>query len=267
MAKQKIVFKTSEDINSEKLISPYEYFAKLKDKVQTMDSEKLSIVYNNALTLAEKFQATGQKTGLKKLVFHIESIMKESQVIEQGITKFIYKDDIEDYIQNVSNKQVVIVDIGHYEKNIPDDVVEKMMKVKDLFNEFYVVCTDYNRQISKAVQKERREKDPILFGVFLDRNKQAINERFYYIGDWVDDYCDLTLDKMVSEMERLKGINIEHTMSLPQTQEELKKQMDSLKLIEEPTSKVTGITLVSSDLDLVKKEKQKKKKWFNWGKK
>ena len=34
----------------------------------------------------------------------------------------------------------------------------------------------------------------------MDRDKAVQSERFYYIGDWVDEYCDLTLDKMVKEL-------------------------------------------------------------------
>ena len=130
-------------------------------------------------------------------------------------------------IDKVANKQVVILDIASYERVIPEEVANAMIKVKDLFDEFYIVCTDYNSKLSKQVQKERREKDPILFGAFLDRDKQAINERFYYIGDWVDEYCDLTLDKMVAEMQEANGkdiINEIPIVPIPSTDEELKEK-------------------------------------------
>lgn len=245
---------TLKNEEEENIISPYEYFQNMKGKLQTMDDEKLEKVYRNAIYLAERYNKTGQIKGLRKLKFHIESIVKERQILNAGINKFVYRSDIEEYIQDVADKQVVILDLKSYERNLPDEIIEALEKVKDLFDEFYVVCTDYTGEMARRVQEERREKDPILFGAFLDREKNAINERFYYIGDWVDDYCDLTLDKMVAEMKEDTGKDIVNNMfSIPKTQEELQNQLNSLNLEEDESSDSVRLTLVSSSDDLSQK--------------
>lgn len=236
-------------------ISPYEYFTKLKDKVNIMNDESLTILYNNALHLVEKYKKTGQRRAVKKLIFHLESIMKEKKVIDLGISKYIYKDDIEEYIEEVASNQVVIKDLASYERDIPDEIVEALEKVKPYFDEFYVVYTDYTGKESKQVQKERREKDPILFGVFMDRNKSVQNERFYYIGDWVDEYCDLTLDKMVAEMkEKLNKDILNTTITIPKTEDELKNQLQHLKIEEDEKGDVLKLTLVTEDVEITKKK-------------
>lgn len=246
---------TLKNEEEENIISPYEYFQNMKGKLQTMDDEKLEKVYRNAIYLAERYNKTGQIKGLRKLKFHIESIVKERQILNAGINKFVYRSDIEEYIQDVADKQVVILDLKSYERNLPDEIIEALEKVKDLFDEFYVVCTDYTGEIARRVQEERREKDPILFGAFLDREKNAINERFYYIGDWVDDYCDLTLDKMVAEMKEDTGKDIVNNMfSIPKTQEELQNQLNSLNLEEDESSSSVKLTLISSSDDLSQKK-------------
>ena len=242
------------DKNEEKTITPYEYFQNMKGKLQTMDDERLEKVYQNAIYLAERYNRTGQTKGLRKLKFHIESIVKEKQILDAGINKFVYRSDIEEYIQDVADKQVVILDLKSYERNLPDEIIEALEKVKDLFDEFYIVCTDYTGEMARRVQEERREKDPILFGTFLDREKNAINERFYYIGDWIDDYCDLTLDKMVAEMEEETGRNILNDMlPIPKTQEELQDQLNSLNLKEDESTNSVKLTLISSSDDSTKK--------------
>ena len=242
------------DKNEEKTITPYEYFQNMKGKLQTMDDERLEKVYQNAIYLAERYNRTGQTKGLRKLKFHIESIVKEKQILDVGINKFVYRSDIEEYIQDVADKQVVILDLKSYERNLPDEIIEALEKVKDLFDEFYIVCTDYTGEMARRVQEERREKDPILFGAFLDREKNAINERFYYIGDWIDDYCDLTLDKMVAEMEEETGRNILNDMlPIPKTQEELQDQLNSLNLKEDESTNSVKLTLISSSDDSTKK--------------
>jgi hypothetical protein len=257
-----VIFDDKVDSDDKRMVNPYEYFLSVKNKVQEMNDEKLEIIYNNALNLANLYKRTGQKKGLRKLVFHMDSIMKEKQVIDAGITKFVYRDDIEEYIQNVAKKQVVILNLENYERAIPITVIEAYEKVKDLFDEFYVVCTDYSGTLSKQVQKERREKDPILFGAFLDRDKQAINERFYYIGDWIDEYCDLTLDKMVAEMKEKQDKDIIKDfpiIPIPETEEELKQQLDSLNIVEKDLMwNTTHVTLLSSN-----DSKEKKKSFFD----
>ena len=242
------------DKNEEKTITPYEYFQNMKGKLQTMDDERLEKVYQNAIYLAERYNRTGQTKGLRKLKFHIESIVKEKQILDAGINKFVYRSDIEEYIQDVADKQVVILDLKSYERNLPDEIIEALEKVKDLFDEFYIVCTDYTGEMTRRVQQERKEKDPILFGAFLDREKNAINERFYYIGDWIDDYCDLTLDKIVAEMKEETGRNILNDMlPIPKTQEELQDQLNSLNLKEDESTNSVKLTLISSSNDSTKK--------------
>lgn len=238
-------------------ISPYEYFQQLKEKVNEMDDKTLNILYNNALNLVEKYKKTGQKKAIKKLVFHLETIMKEKQIIDLGVTKYVYKNDIEDYIEDVASNQVVIKDLASYERDIPNEIVEVIEKVKPYFDEFYVVYTDYTGKDSKQVQKERREKDPILFGVFMNRNKAVQSERFYYIGDWVDEYCDLTLDKMVAEMKDAYGADIVNKIpvDIPQTEEELKQQLNALNVEEDNDGNVIGLTLMSNEIqDTVKRK-------------
>jgi hypothetical protein len=50
-----------------------------------------------------------------------------------------------------------------------------------------------------------KAKDPILFGVVKG------TRNLYYIGDWIDEYCDLTLDKFLSvlEMEEARKLSEE----------------------------------------------------------
>ena len=246
------------ELKEDEDMSPYMYFTKLKEKVNKMDDKTLNILYNNALYLVEKYKKTGQKKAIKKLVFHIESIIKEKKVVDLGINKFIYKDDIEEYIEQVASNQVVIKDLKSYERDIPDEIVEALEKVKPYFDEFYIVYTDYTGKESRQVQKERREKDPILFGVFMDRNKSVQNERFYYIGDWIDEYCDLTLDKMVAEMKDELNKDIVNKIQIPESKEDLKEQLNNLKIEEDDSGdviKLTSITTLNS--------KERKKGFFN----
>nr|DAG61077.1 MAG TPA: hypothetical protein [Caudoviricetes sp.] len=213
----------------EKELTPQQYFNKIKERKHNITDDVLVKVYDNCLELLNKYKITGQKKGMKKLMFHLECIEKEREIVKMGINTFIYQDDIEEYIDSVAKDTVKIIELENYEREIPDDIVNIIEKVKDKFDQLYVVFTDYTGKVERQIEKERREKDPILFGTFQNQSNRTMIDRFYYIGDWEDEYCDLTLDKMVNETEKVGMRNITKTISTPKDIIELKEQLDSLE--------------------------------------
>ena len=217
-----------ETIKNDFELSPSEYFEQVKERKNHITDEDLRKVYDNCLELLNKYKITGQKKGMKKLMFHLECIEKEREIVKMGINTFIYRDDIEEYIDNVAKDTVKIIELENYEREIPDEIVNLIAEVKDKFDQLYVVFTDYTGKIERQIKKERREKDPILFGTFQNQANRTVIDRFYYLGDWEDEYCDLTLDEMVNATEKTGKRNIIKTISTPKDIEELKEQLNSL---------------------------------------
>lgn len=209
-------------------VSPSEYFQILKDRKKTITDEQLLKFYDNAMSLLNKYNTTGQKEAMKKLIFLIETVEKERAIVRLGIDTFVYYEDIEDYIDNVAKNIVKIIELERYERDIPDEVVEVISQTKHLFSQFYVVFTDYTGKVEKQVERQRREKDPILFGTFQDTESKTLLERFYFIADWEDEYCDLTLGKMVEEIKTAKSKDVTRTINTPDDIAELKQQLADL---------------------------------------
>ncbi|WNM50966.1 transposase [Staphylococcus phage Alsa_3] len=46
----------------------------------------------------------------------------------------------------------------------------------------------------------------------------------YVIGDWVDEYCDLTMDKLINEFAK-KDKQVEYKIKEPLSLEELKREI------------------------------------------
>lgn len=145
----------------EKELSPQEYFDIVKERKQHITDEQLKSVYDNCLELLSKYKITGQKAGMRKLLFHLDCIEKEREIVKMGIDTFVYRDDIEFYISEVASDVVKIIDIESYEREIPDEIVEIIGQVKDKFDQLYIVFTDYTGKIERKVEAERRRKDPI----------------------------------------------------------------------------------------------------------
>lgn len=212
-----------------KELTPQEYFEQVKERKHTITDAELLKVYDNCLELLNKYRITGQKKGMKKLLFHLDCIEKEREIVKTGITTFIYRDDIEEFIDNVAKDTVKIIELENYEREVPDEIIEIIENIKDKFDQLYIVFTDYTGKAERQVQKERRAKDPILFGTFQNQTSRTVIDRFYYLGDWEDEYCDLTLDKMVNETEKVGKRNIVKTISTPADIAELKEQLGNLE--------------------------------------
>lgn len=216
-----------------KELSPQEYFDYLKGKKEQINDKKLTQFYNGCLALVEKYKITGQKKVIQKLKFLVDCVEKERKIVRLGINSFVYREDIEEYIDNISKNTVKIIELENYPREIPDEIVSVIAKTKDIFDQLYVVFTDYTGRVEKEVEKTRRDKDPILFGTFQKRldngndrivGEILINDRFYYLGDWIDEYCDLTMDKFLEESgkEKLKSI------STPINSQEISAELDRL---------------------------------------
>ena len=234
-----------EENDSLKEMTPYQYFQFVKSKVNEMNDENLNKLYSISSELLEKYKKTGQVKAAKKLAFHIKSILKEKEIIDLGITKFVYR-DIENYIDNIAKDVVKIIELKNYPREIPDELVETIEKTKDIFDEMYVLFTDYTGEVEKKVEKER---DPILFGSFIDRTVDEMSQRMYYLGDWIDEYCDLTLDKLVSQTNKsiVKGI------SIPNNTNELINQLNKIQELNNEEFRMTSDNIKPHKFSLINK--------------
>ena len=227
-------------------LTPREYFEYVKSKKQTITEEELLKVYDAALELMKKYMITKQKKAINKLQFFLESVEQELPIIKAGYNQFIYRWDMEEYIEKISDNSVFIMEVSKYEREYPDEVVDEILKAQEVFGEdnLYVVFTDYTKKEQRKIAKERREKDPIIFGALKKDGK--VLDRLYYICDWVDEYCDLTLDKLVNEYASKKdGKSIVHKVpNVVNDVKELKKQLGLLK--ESKDEKKDEYTLIDS---------------------
>lgn len=223
-------------------VDPQNYFDYIKSKKNHSTDEFLNNLYDVTLKQLQKAMATGQNLMVRRLHYATAVIEKERMLLENDIDVFVLREDIEYFIENIENKRVKIVDLEFFPREIPDEIVEKVavLKEKKIFDNYYVVFTDYTGQVTKEtkadVKREEIRRDPILFGTFEQKidGIYDICDRFYYIGDWEDEYCDLTLTKMVQKMsEKGKG-DIVRELALPEaTPETVREYINRLDEVEQ----------------------------------
>ena len=222
----------------EKQMDPQDYFEYVKSMKEQMTDEFLDNLYKIIMKQIGKAMVTGQNLQARRLAYSLGVIKREHDLVKRGLDVYVLRESIEKFINEVADKAVKVVDIEFYPREIPDAIAEKVQKLKEdkVFDNFYVLFTDYTGEATKEVTKERMRKDPILFGTFEHKIDDIWNicDRFYFVGDWEDEYCDLTLTKMVQKMSE-KGItDVVNELSLPEvTEDTIRQYVNKLEEAEE----------------------------------
>ena len=150
-------------------------------------------IINKYLNQIEKAEKMGQIALVEKLKENIDIIKQEIKAIEQGITEYLDAESIDKLLARAS-KNIKITFVKNYSLFIPDcfyEIKERLDKAK-VFDDYVIIHYDPNNKHATLTKKEiEKKKDPILFGLIKGSKK------FYYIGDWIDEYCDLTLEEAV----------------------------------------------------------------------
>jgi hypothetical protein len=170
------------------------YFDNIKSSLTKITND-IDYETQRFIVLQAKKQAeiTKQVSLLERLSEIETRIDKELQFIKYGFSTFISEEDIVKFSQNAPS-YLKLDYIKNYCRILPDEVQKEFNKAIsiDLFDNYVVLHFDPEDNGSLYTKKER--EDPILFGVIKN------SRRLYYITDWVDEYCDLTLDSLISTL-------------------------------------------------------------------
>lgn len=221
-----------DEYEKEEILTPAQYFEKIKSLSDTLDPGNFKTVVEIAKAKMNQFKMFGQTEAAKTLNNYITMYKKEISIIEAGFSTYILKKDVEKYISKISQKAVYVCELADYPREIPEDVANKIMPYMtengcSIFDHIYIIFTDYTGEEAKKIDEKTREKDPIMFGAVEKVRRWSgdieLSPRFYFIGDWTDEQCDLTFDKIIEGYEA-SGISkdeIVHELKEPKTSAEL----------------------------------------------
>ena len=126
--------KTEEIVKEEqKEISPAEYFEMVKSKMEEETEENIKLLYNTTMSKLKKYMITGQVKAAKELYARCLYLEKEIKLIRQGITQYVLRTDIDKYIEEIAGKCVCIIELENFDRDIPDDIIDKVAETKDIF--------------------------------------------------------------------------------------------------------------------------------------
>jgi hypothetical protein len=201
-------------------VEPVEYFKILKNKMADVTAKALADQLNTVSAQIIAANRVGQKNFMERLAFVHNVIAKEQILLANGLSKYVYKEDISYFLDNVKPKNSIkIIELERYPRAIPLEVLHKIDHVKSLniFDDFCVVFTDLtDATYETPSEKEfvKRNRDPIIFGFFKEQTSHLKHDRFYFVVDWEDEYCDLTFTKMLEKMASMDMENVEKEISV-----------------------------------------------------
>lgn len=236
-----------ENAISKEDITPSTYFEYVKGMKDKIDNKEQQFVIDNILQMIKKCKITKQTEMAKRLAHQAKLAIREMDVAEKGFDIYVDRKTIESYIDSVEGKAIKIIELSNYTREIPDEHIDKISLAQDLFDELYIIYTDYALKDTKKVAKARRDKDPIVFGAFLDKESDSsekiyVEDRLFFICDWVEEKCDLTLEEICRDIKEKKDEDIVYKVETPSEIEDVKSYLDSFtKPLEESKLKPKNI--------------------------
>lgn len=231
-----------------KNLSPTLVFKFVKSKFTKLEKDRLRTRLTKLSSLLSYSKETEQWAMHEEVSKKIIEVILEQQAEVVGANKIVYKKDIEKFVNSVKDKVIKFKTISEFPRIIPNDVKEKYKSIKEkrIFDEYWILYTDYvkpSEQI-KSNKEKIKEKDPILFGKY-----DKFPEKFFWVADWQDEHCDLSLDGVVEKLENLeKGYRLKTVDALS------KHDVEQLKLEIESRDQRLKDTKVTNYKDLMKEE-------------
>jgi hypothetical protein len=143
---------------------------------------------------ANNARAAGQKALLERLAEQVEVVRAETRLFALGLRRVLTEATVAELVKKAP-RGLRLDWVANFARPIEDPKVLATKAECDarlVFDNYAVLHYDpagKGHEMTK-VEKEAA-RDPILFGVIEGSRK------LYYVGDWVDEYCDLTMEKVV----------------------------------------------------------------------
>jgi hypothetical protein len=137
-------------------------------------------------------QQAGQQALVEQLTGGLNAYRMETQLLALEMPWYMEEADLVRFYKQ-SKRGLKLDWIKNFTRQVPPDILTRKVRVDEvgIFDNYAILHYDPE---AKAYAETAREvaarKDPILFGLMEGRR------RLYVVGDWIDEYCDLTLDQI-----------------------------------------------------------------------
>ena len=190
-------------------------YIKIQDFFKSVKNNTKELMFVNERTsglskLIQQASKNGQMALMEQLASNLCTYKLEIQMLSMGVHKYVTEETIVTFYK-MCKKGLRFDWVKNYTRQIPETVLAVKQRADELeiFDNYAILHYDPDATAYSKTNEERR--DPILFGVLRDSTK------LYFIGDWIDEYCDLTLEQLADLVGKEKIHNIEIPESFKET--------------------------------------------------
>lgn len=155
--------------------------AALQTRIETYDAAIAKYMTAGQFALVEQLE---RERGVRLL---------ENALLIEGYGKYVPEAKLVE-IALKSKKGLALTFVRNFGRPIPDDVIAKKQALDSVgvFDEWVVLHYDPTGTNNIPTKAEiEKAKDPILFGLIVG------SDLLYYVADWKDEHCTLTLSELV----------------------------------------------------------------------
>jgi len=200
--------KEAVQLERKKAMTIIEFFTSLATNLNELKTlTDIAIHYETAINNAQK---AGQVSLVEQLKGRLTAAKSEAQLVAYGLNLYLTEQQVVDFYRKTDrDNKLKLTWMKNFIKPIPTKIldVKEKLDLTFVFDNYVILHYDPNNDATNLTkeEKEKRDKDPILFGVMEN------SRRLYYVGDWIDDYCNLTLDVVLETLnEKAHEINNEN---------------------------------------------------------
>lgn len=172
-----------------------EFFTNVK-----IESKAGALIYRDRvssyLKAIHNASSIGQTALLEQLLSEMIANKYEALLNTHGCYYAISEKRMVDFASK-TERGVNLCYLKNFTRPIPQEAVDKLTEINnwEVFDNYVVLHYDPKNEHHKETKKEEaKRKDPILFGLISGSRK------LYYITDWTDEVCDLTLESFVDKL-------------------------------------------------------------------
>lgn len=171
-----------------------EFFRSVKNSV-----EELTVVnaradgYQAAIQQAHE---NGQMALLEQLQHSLLAVRAETQLLAIGLTKYLEEATLVEFVKK-AKKGLRLDWIANFTRILPKHAVvsKRNADEREIFDNYVILHYDPDAKSWSETEAEKAaRKDPILFGLIEGRR------RLYFVDEWIDEYCDLSLDEIADTL-------------------------------------------------------------------
>ena len=181
-------------------LNPRLYFKLLKKKIKKFNILQAMRLKSRIKAIEKAFDVAvenGQEALARKFLERVCKETREATLYAKGYKLYVEEKDVMKNKNKIKGGHISDTLYADYTRVIPDNVVKKKKEAESFFDEFIILhyWNPKAKDVKKMDEDEKSKmRDPILFGKIKETN------RWYFIADWEDEYCDLTFEKLIDYM-------------------------------------------------------------------